>query len=120
VPRPNKWEGCSSRTCSSIMASQRTLCRIETQSSRASFGKPCGSAWGWSLRWAPHSDLKKFRYGRIGNKRPFLCRLFLYILFPLTINFFLKPFINCWMIRIKMFLQTCYATCFIICYWTFL
>ncbi len=59
---------------------------------------------------------KKFRYGRIGNKRPFLCRLFLYILFPLIINFFLKPFINCWMICIKMFLQTCYAICFIICY----
>jgi len=58
VPRPKKWEGCSSCTCSSIMASQRTLCRIETQSSRASFGEPCGSAQGWSLRWARHFDLK--------------------------------------------------------------
>jgi len=29
------------------MASQRTLCQIETQSSQASFGKPCESTWGW-------------------------------------------------------------------------
>jgi hypothetical protein len=43
-----KQEGCSLRTCSSIMASQRTLCQIETQSSQVSFGKPCASAWGWS------------------------------------------------------------------------
>jgi hypothetical protein len=45
-----KRKGCSSRTCSSIMASPRTLCRIETQSSPASFGEPCRSAWDWSSR----------------------------------------------------------------------
>ncbi len=43
VPRPKRREGCSSLTCSSIMASQRTLCRTETPSSQASFGEPCGS-----------------------------------------------------------------------------
>ncbi len=36
MPRPKRREGCSSCTCSSIMASQRTLCWIETQSSQAS------------------------------------------------------------------------------------
>ncbi len=34
MPWPKRREACSSRTCSSIMASQRTLCRIETQSSQ--------------------------------------------------------------------------------------
>jgi len=58
VPWPKRREGCSSHTCSSIMASPRTSCQIETQSSQASFGKPCGSAWGWSSRWAPHFDPK--------------------------------------------------------------
>jgi hypothetical protein len=33
VPRPKRWEGCFSYTCSNIMASSRTLCWIETQSS---------------------------------------------------------------------------------------
>jgi hypothetical protein len=28
----------------------RTLCQIETQSSQTNFGKPCGSAWGWSSK----------------------------------------------------------------------
>jgi hypothetical protein len=46
VPRPKRQEGCSSRMCSSIMASSRTLCRIKTQSSQASFGKLCGNAYG--------------------------------------------------------------------------
>jgi hypothetical protein len=50
VPRPKRWEGCSSHTCSSIMASQRTLCRTETQSSQAGFGEPCGSVWGRNSR----------------------------------------------------------------------
>ncbi len=58
MPRPKRREGCSSCTCSSIMASLRTLCRIETQSSQASFGEPCGSTWDWSSRRAPHSDPK--------------------------------------------------------------
>jgi hypothetical protein len=48
LPRPKKWEWCSSHTCLNIMASPRTLCRIETQSSQASFGEPCESAWGRS------------------------------------------------------------------------
>jgi hypothetical protein len=43
---------------SSIMASQRTLCWIKTQSLQVNFGEPCGSAWGRSSRWAPHSDPK--------------------------------------------------------------
>jgi hypothetical protein len=50
VPRPKRREGCFSSMCSSIMASQKTLCQIETQSSKASFGKPCGSTWVWSSR----------------------------------------------------------------------
>ncbi len=58
MPWPKRPEGCSSHTCSNIMASQRTLCRIETQSSQASFGEPCGSAWGQSSRWTPHYDPK--------------------------------------------------------------
>jgi len=59
VPWPKRREGCSSCTCSNIMASQRTLCWIKTQSSRASFGEPCGSAWHWSSRWAPLSNPKQ-------------------------------------------------------------
>ncbi len=66
VPRPKRWEGCSSATCSSIMAFQRTLCRIETQSSQESFGEPCGSAWGRSSRWTPHSN-PKHRKGELGD-----------------------------------------------------
>jgi hypothetical protein len=34
------------RRCLNIMASPRTLCRIKTQSSQASFGQPYGNAWG--------------------------------------------------------------------------
>jgi len=58
MPRPKRCEGCSSHTCSSIMASQRTLCKIENQSSQASFSKPYGSTWGRSSRWASHSGPK--------------------------------------------------------------
>ncbi len=63
---------------------------------------------------AKNSDIKELEIRDL-----FFCRLSIYIFFPLIINFFLKPFINCWMIYIKMFLQRCYATCFIICYLTF-
>jgi hypothetical protein len=41
------------------VASQRTLCPIETLNSQASFGEPCGSAWVQNLRWTPHSDPKR-------------------------------------------------------------
>jgi hypothetical protein len=58
VPWPKRWECCFLRMCLSIMASPRRLCQIETQSSQPSFGEPCGSAWGRSSRWAPHSDPK--------------------------------------------------------------
>ncbi len=58
VSWPKRQKGCYSHKCSSIMASPRTLCRIETQSSQASFGEPCGSAWGWNWRWTPHSNPK--------------------------------------------------------------
>ncbi len=59
VPRPKRREGCFSSMCSSIMASQKTLCQIETQSSWTSFGEPCGSSWGQSLKWALHSNPKR-------------------------------------------------------------
>ncbi len=59
MPWPKKQEGCSSHMCSNIMASQRTLCWIETQSSWASFGKPRGSRWGRRSRWTPHFDPKR-------------------------------------------------------------
>jgi hypothetical protein len=45
--------------CSSIMASPRTLCRIETQNSQTSFSEPYGSTWGWSSKWTPHSNPKQ-------------------------------------------------------------
>ncbi len=59
VPRPKRREGSFPHMCSSIMASQRTSCQIETQSSQVSFAESCGSVWGWSSRWTPHSDLKR-------------------------------------------------------------
>jgi hypothetical protein len=37
MPWLKRQEGCSSHTCSNIMASQRPLCRIEIQSSQASY-----------------------------------------------------------------------------------
>jgi len=59
VPWPNKWEGCFSHMCLSIMASWRTLCQIEIPSSWVNFGKPYGSTWGQSSRWTPHSNPKQ-------------------------------------------------------------
>jgi hypothetical protein len=35
------------------------LCWIKISSSETSFGKPCGSAWGRSSKWAPHSYTTK-------------------------------------------------------------
>ncbi len=61
VPWPKRWEGCFSCTCSSIMASLRTLCWIKTESSQASFSKPYGSAWAQSSKWAPLSTPNRWK-----------------------------------------------------------
>jgi hypothetical protein len=58
VPRPKKQEGYSSHMCSNIMASQRTLCRIETQKFTSKFWRTLWKCMGRSSRWAPHFDPK--------------------------------------------------------------
>jgi len=58
MPWPKKWKGFFSCMCLNIMASWRTLCQIKIPISQVNVGEPCGSAWGRSLRWAPHSNLK--------------------------------------------------------------
>jgi hypothetical protein len=58
MPQPKKREGCSSCACLNNITFPRTLCRLKISSSQASFGKPCGSTWGRSSKWAPHSNPK--------------------------------------------------------------